>query len=975
MGIDVPKIEERMFDELLQEFRALVPYYTPEWRPGEDDGAGTALVKIYLHLMGNIHRQLNRLPEKHFISFLDRLGVKLRPPLPASVPITFVLSARAPKHVLIPGKTQVAAGDVIFETQNNILAAPTHIVKFYSVDVETDAVYAHDTGNTAQKTTPMELFKGENLQEHILYLGHGELFNIVDNASITLGFGMAGGGFSLLSDTEAVQWQYYGENQKTEGVTGWFDLDIDTATSDNYHTALLKNETGEITELEIDGTAGRWLRCRAKPAKIDALKEISIGTVEVEIKPLNPGVLPDILFSNSVAAAPENISVDTPLYPFGKTPSLHNTFYIGSHQVFSGKGPNIEMTFEFETYSPPGENNVVLSWEYWDGQVWNVLKDLADTTANFRQNGSVTFTRPGDFTPFSVNGKKNLWIRVRIIAGDYGRVKVVENPPGTWQTVDTDIKPPRITALTLSYTPGFFPLSQSLTYNNLEYIHRSKELEDPGKTFYPFLPLVEDPFRFYTAFDNKPEKGPVSLFFAVDEQPVSPEHIPVVSWEYYDEDNSWQRLDVSDHTMGLTRTGVMEFVFPTDMNAAAVFGAKHYWIRGTLVYREGVGSTTDGRVIPGITGMYLNTVWAQQVQSFTGEIVGSGDGSADQEFLLKHSPVISEEIWVNEIKTISAEEMTRLEEDDRYDTEKKIDKSGNVTEFWVRWQPVESLLASGADDRHYEIARVPGEITFGDGTHGKPVPTGTDNIKSDYRSGGGEQGNAAAFEVKDLKSSIPFLDKAYNPIASGGGADRETVEGVMERGPHVLKHRDRAVTAGDFEQLAALASASIARVKCLPDFDNLGQFRPGWVTVIVFPRSDEERPRLSLQMKQQVEEYLRARVSNVLTEKGRLQVWGPVYVEVSVHARLATTSVEVLPVVESEAHSRLRGYLNPLTGGSSGEGWQFGQSPCLSDFYALLESIEGVDHVEVSLTIAEEPIPPHAVICNGDHQIKVTWSP
>jgi C1A family cysteine protease/putative hemolysin len=117
------------------------------------------------------------------------------------------------------------------------------------------------------------------------------------------------------------------------------------------------------------------------------------------------------------------------------------------------------------------------------------------------------------------------------------------------------------------------------------------------------------------------------------------------------------------------------------------------------------------------------------------EIIGSSDGTAGQTFTLTKIPVISEEIWVNEFDALSEEEMDNIVADGNLEVEEVQDENRNTTEFWIKWRAVDDLLASSNDDRHYEIDRERGIITFGDGTNGAIPPVGVDNIKANYRYG------------------------------------------------------------------------------------------------------------------------------------------------------------------------------------------------------------------------------------------------
>jgi predicted flap endonuclease-1-like 5' DNA nuclease len=734
----------------------------------------------------------------------------------------------------------------------------------------------------------------------------------------------------------------------------------------------------------------------------------------------SPVLPPDMVFYHDLVydlTATDNHYLKSPIHPFGKKPVLDGTFYISCREFFSKPETGIRMNVEFSPPGVPGDSEVGLYWEYWDGEIWNIIKDLVDNTGNFTGDGEVTFTIPVDIAAIDVNGKENFYIRVRLVSGDYGREEFVE----TTQTVEVDddagnteekeinvyklddskISPPVITKLLLSSTyefiPEFYPLKHCLASNNLELIDRVKESWDPGKVFKPFIPLEGGSLVFYLAFDRKLEKGPVTLFFAIAEKPVAAEQVPTIHWQYYNEKRQWQRLDVLDATTSLTRTGVIEFVFPPDFKETRIFSTTAYWIRAVYIEEEKAGA--DDIAIPTITGVFLNTTWALQRETISAEILGSGDGSANQAYSFKKTPVAtgSEEIWVDEFKTISAEEQRQILEENQYLVKRELDEKENLTEFWIKWKPIDSILNASANDRYYEIDNVSGVITFGDGSNGKILPTGTDNIKADYSSGGGKQGNLPVFEVTELKTSIPFLDSAFNPLAAGGGTDTEAIGRVMERGPYLLKHHNRAITVEDFEQLAFQAAGGIARVKCLPNMDEQRESRDGRVTVIVIPQTEEEKPRLSLQMKYKVERHLQQRAAYRMVEKDYLRVIGPVYVDVSIHAQLAAASIEMIPLVEKAYYSRLKEFLNPLSGGNEKRGWDFGKIPCFSDFYALLEKIENVDHVKdmfIKVTVPdiestsaglnseyiltpENPgdftMPPYAVICSGDHKVVVSW--
>jgi uncharacterized phage protein gp47/JayE len=368
----------------------------------------------------------------------------------------------------------------------------------------------------------------------------------------------------------------------------------------------------------------------------------------------------------------------------------------------------------------------------------------------------------------------------------------------------------------------------------------------------------------------------------------------------------------------------------------------------------------DVTLAPIVKGVYLNTAWASQAETIKDEAVGSSSGDANQKYTLTKFPVMDETIYVDELGSLTESERKAFASQPGVVTEEKKDDQGNVLAFWVGWRRLEDFGEAAAADRVYTIDQTFGLIQFGDGVHGRVPPIGRDNIRATYRAGGGEAGNVAAGEIKTLRTTIPFVEKALNPEAAGGGSDTELIEDTLERGPQMIKHRGRAITAEDFEWLAREASRAVSRVKCLPTFNDEGQYETGWVTVIIVPKSTDARPVPSPQLRQRVEKYLSERAANVVSFPKRVRVSAPVYVEVKLTVDIYPVRMDVAPVVESEAIGSLQRFLHPLTGGYENRGWEFGRLPCLSDFYALLEAGEGVDHIE-NLVMTLQVVMPNGV--------------
>ena len=201
--------------------------------------------------------------------------------------------------------------------------------------------------------------------------------------------------------------------------------------------------------------------------------------------------------------------------------------------------------------------------------------------------------------------------------------------------------------------------------------------------------------------------------------------------------------------------------------------------------------------------------------------------------------------------------------------------TGAAASVWVRWDEVAHFYDSRPRDRHYVLERTTGILRFG-----ANIPPAGKRIAVSYASGGGIAGNVGAGTVKELRVAAPFIKGVTNPVAARGGAEGESSDGVLRRGPQHLRHRGRALSAQDLEWLALEASPEVARVRCLSLAGPDGRAQRGWVTLIVVPRATDSRPTPSPELASEVLQYVAAHAEAGL----RLRVLGPRYTAVSVRS-------------------------------------------------------------------------------------------
>ncbi|MEO6158333.1 MAG: putative baseplate assembly protein, partial [Ilumatobacteraceae bacterium] len=301
--------------------------------------------------------------------------------------------------------------------------------------------------------------------------------------------------------------------------------------------------------------------------------------------------------------------------------------------------------------------------------------------------------------------------------------------------------------------------------------------------------------------------------------------------------------------------------------------------------------------------------------------------------------------------------------------------------------------SSGPDDLHFVLDSVNGEIAFGpvvryaDNSlrfHGAVPPKGGVVQIESYATGGGSLGNVSAGSIRTLKSSIPFVAAVENRKPAIGGVDGEDLESAKVRGPILLRTRNRAVTAEDFEQLTRAAAPEIARVRCLPAGDTA---EAGSVRVLIVPAVPMVAGQVrfeDLVPSEETLERVRVALEGARLVGTRIIIEPPSYQGVTVVAQMKAKPKASAARVRADAAEVLHRYFNPLSGGPDGSGWPWGRPIQSDEAYAALQKIDGVDFVEEIRVFGANPVTgergaaatrlelaPSALAFSYEHRIRV----
>jgi Baseplate J-like protein len=947
MALSPPPIDRRTAPEIAAQLRSFLGFYYPasfrhpNGEPQALTGVNAALVQVMVRFAEIIIQRLNQVPEKNFLAFLDLLGAAQLPPQPARVPLTFTLTTGTTGDAVVPAETQVAAPALagsseptLFETERELIVTSAQLVSVLVRDPVGDRYADQTAALLSENGASIAAFQGDFPIDHVFYIGHSQLLSFPAIQNLQIQFNA----LQPLGDDATVEWQIW------NGTEWMVIIPTNPQVFNQSGNQQLNFATVPAIPVSlVNGIANRWLRCRLLTPITQTSLLPSLQNFNLQATLNRTGLIPEVAFTNQLP-----IDLTKELFPFGEKPKFGDTFYFAQSEAFDLAGANITLNITLLDGNQPKAEDIRLKWECWNGQTWLELgtaNNFADTTNAFTRTGTVKFTLPTGMKLTTVNGVENAWLRVRIVDGNYGVEASYTQDGDKYKFQAASFAPPIIQSIRVDYqlmqsaapeviiTENDFVYSENLAVSATQALTPFQATRDTQSTLY--LGFTLPPGRL--AFPNRP----INLYIKVPEfsnNRLSREALRL-AWDYFNGE-TWQTLAIRDETAGFSRSGLVEVLVPANFTPSLEFGKERYWLRARLL------SSTELTALH-LQRLLLNTTMAIQAQTLHNEILGSSDGTESQTFRTTQAPILDgQHLDVQE------------------------------SNGWIRWQEVTDFYGSTPRDRHYILNHLTGEIRFGDGQQGMIPPTGRGNIRlTRYQTGGGAAGNRNPGAISQLKTTVPFIKAVTNIEAATGGTDAESLESLRDRIPRQLRHRARAVTVEDYQDLAMQASPEVARAKCVPlhnlvvnpEITSETPITPGALSVIIVPNSDAPNPSPSLELINRVQSYLdRRRLPNA-----DLVVVGPEYVRVDVTTEVSLVSLDLASSVEVAVRQTLDRFLHPLTGGLDGNGWDFGREPYKSDLYALLETIPGIDYIR-SLSISPIPESSQFLVYSGNHTINLT---
>lgn len=990
----IPSIDKRTKEDLIKYIKDVAPYYAPQWRfDTEDLDMGSILALIFTDMFHGTIERLNKVPYKNLLTFLNTIDAKLHPSISAKGYITLKLVGGIEEGVMVKKGEKLSASKdgtetVTFETLKDIYVTPADIDYAYNTSFEKDTIINSYEKN--EKEIILFSSEGKNLQSHEFYIKHTELLRIFGEGNIKIYIEMNDkeselDTLKLLSDLNVVKWSYLINNKY---------INLNNVIKGSNYIEISKDFTYEESDvLEENKNNIGIIKCEIK--NIHEFEELNLNKIMLTAEAEN--IIPDRIFSNDLEQGSKEF------FPFSERFSAYDELNIGCNEAFFKKGADIKLTFELEFIKIPIEivtveneiewklimkksnfkkekeyeisvNEVV--WEYWNGKGWARLyldKDyskLFDKTIDLQRNEiSINFRCPSDIEQTVVNSYDGYFIRIRVL-----RVNNAYMNKG-WYIA------PLMDNVKISYKYNFFVLPEEIgTMNNMVSKRYTKELINNTENLSIIKRLKVRNNVTYFAFAKKPQGSPIKILFSLSA--VLPQEIPVIVWEYYSYEG-WKILTVVDETENMRKSGIVSFLGQDDFNKMTLFNKDMYWIR---IYNPSGYYENNRKTLPIINGIYVNSTPIIQNDTQKEELFYIETYEKNKICKLTRDNINNIDVWINEYRKISEAERAALNNED---IEIVNNSSGEIKEIWVRWEEVNDFIISNNIDRHYTVNRNEGIIYFGDDVNGKiPPAQNGQSIKIYYSVGGGEAGNLRPREIQNMTRSLGYINKTFNPLATAGGSDKEIISESLERSPNILQHRERAVTATDYENLAMEASRNITKAKCFSGLNINGDKESGTVTLVILQKGNFENDLYFSGLKEEVESYLRKRNVNMLNKRRKFNIISPYFIEICVKVDVETSNLDYVFSVKQKIEDAIKKFIDPIHGNFSGQGWEIGQLPERTQILNCLKNIKNIKKInsiilvssinhegiqqDIDIDIEGVGKKKYSIPLNGKHQINVS---
>lgn len=275
MPLPAPDLDDRRFQDLVDEAKRMVMRRCPGWTDHNVSDPGVTLIETFAYLTDQLLYRLNRLPDRLFIAFLDLIGLRMLPPTAARAPVTFWLSGPARAPLTIAAGTRVGTlrtateQSIVFSTRADLPITPCSLARVRTMAERDEAGLepAEDEAEGAEgraagvdrsrllaERRPFPAFKQHPEIGDVLLLG---LSDPVPGCAIRLGFRGRVEGVGVNPQRPPLLWEAW-------TGAGWSECECGLDETGGLNTSgaiVLHVPPGQCATV-IGGERAGWIRAR-----------------------------------------------------------------------------------------------------------------------------------------------------------------------------------------------------------------------------------------------------------------------------------------------------------------------------------------------------------------------------------------------------------------------------------------------------------------------------------------------------------------------------------------------------------------------------------------------------------------------------------------------------------------------------------------------------------------------------------------
>ncbi len=326
MALPAPNLDDRRFQNLVDDAKRLVQRRCPEWTDHNVSDPGVTLIETFAYMTDQLLYRLNRVPERNYIKFLDLIGVRLFPPTAATTSVTFWLSAPQETTVVVPSGVEVATprsegpvSAIAFTTTDTLEIVPSEME--YIASIVGGGTWRNHTD--AIRLSPFSCFSPQPVPDEVLLIG---LSTAVPRCAISLRFDCTIEGIGVDPEWPPLAWEAY------DGGS-WVTCEVDKDSTGGLNRpgeVVLHVPSTHVMSLEHQLRAG-WLRARLTTPEEDQpfysnsplIRGLEVHTVGGTIEAVQAEVIEDEVLGLSEGVPGERFDVARlPVVPSGDPVTL-----------------------------------------------------------------------------------------------------------------------------------------------------------------------------------------------------------------------------------------------------------------------------------------------------------------------------------------------------------------------------------------------------------------------------------------------------------------------------------------------------------------------------------------------------------------------------------------------------------------------------------------------------------------------------